>query len=386
MSVATARDVDGRLRAVVVPSVSIVDRHAWDALVTDSDFYNCHGWLASLDHALGPSEVLTLHGPAGLCGGCALWEGERESGLFCLREYFHDVPGPWERRFLWIGARRSTHNEIPCVQGRGRERTLRVLLRAAAGLAAKCGRAGVVIPYMPLEKALELAAQHEDARAIVHAADASLTVYAGGMDAKLHRVDARDRYRIRREMSVFAEHGGRIEWRRFDADLERVAADLIAQNRARHGSMQGQAWMRRMLEGQRRAGVLETAMVAVARRGRSIVGLTVFYPFGKILHCRYFGSDYAVDDQDYRYFVLSFDAPQEQAADRGMEAIDLSISSLRAKSLRGAAIRPLAAVVLLGDDGAPDRDAVARHNARFAARHRAEFKQRLSPAWSLIRH
>lgn len=377
-------DVRDGLRAVVVPSVSIVDRHAWDALVADSDFYHCHGWLVGLDHALGPADVLTLHGPTGLCGGCALWDGERDPGLFCLEEYFHDIPGPWDRDFLWVGARRSTRNELPCTHGPGRRRTLRALLDAAADLAARRGRAGVVVPYMPLDKALELAAVHEGARAILHAADASLDVPVGGMAAMMDRLDAHGRWRTNRELSTFAERGGRVEWRSFDAGLERVAADLIAQNRAKHGSLQGQAWMRRMLDGQRRSGVLDAAMAAVACRGDRVIALTVFYRFGKLWHTRYFGSDYAVANDDFRYFVLSYYACLDQAAAQGVGTIELSISSLKAKSLRGATVNPLAAVVLTTAAGPPARDAVARHNGSFAAEHRARFRQRLSPAWNLI--
>jgi len=212
MIVARSQDVRDGLRAVVVPSVSMVDRHAWDALVADSDFYDCHGWLAALEYALGPVELLTLHGPAGLLGGCALWNGERTPGLFCLPDYFADVPGPWERKFLWIGARRSTHNEIPCTLGHGRDRALRGLLDAAEQLAVRRDLAGVVIPYMPLEKASELASFREDARVILHSAEASLAVPPHGLMEAMQAASKHDRWRTRRELAAFAEHGDRVRW------------------------------------------------------------------------------------------------------------------------------------------------------------------------------
>lgn len=385
MIVAQARNIRDGLRAVVVPSVSIVDCHAWDALVADSNFYNCHGWLAALEYALGPVELLTLHGPAGLLGGCALWDGECAPGLFCLPEHFVDVPGPWDQEFLWIGARRSTHNEIPCTLGHGRGRALRGLLDAAEQLAVRRGRAGVVIPYMPLEKALELASLREDARVILHSAEASLAVPPHGLMDAMRAASKHDRWRTRRELAVFAEHGDQVEWRALDDEIERVAADLIAQNRAKHGSMQGVAWMRHLLDGQRRSGVRESAAVAVARRDRRIVALTVFYRLGRTLHTRYFGSDYTVDDDDFRYFVLSYYAPLDYAATHDIDRIELSISSLQAKSLRGAEVNPLAAFVLLADESV-SREAVDRHNARFIAEHERMFGHHLGPAWGRLSH
>ncbi|AZE47016.1 hypothetical protein C4K04_1324 [Pseudomonas chlororaphis] len=384
MSTAEATHARDGLRAVIVPSVSILDRHAWDALVTDGDFYNCHGWLSALEYALGPAELLTLHGPSGLSGGCALWSGERGPGLFCLPEYFPDLAAPWRREFLWIGARRSTHNEIPCAFGHGRGRIMRALLHAAADLAETRGLAGVVVPYMPLGQAVELAAGHNEARVILHAADTSLTVPTDGLTGVMSTMDKHSRWRIRKELSVFAEHGSRVEWRTFDPELEWVASELIAQNRAKYGSLQGTLWMRRMLEGQRRSGVLDSAIAAVAYRGDSIVAITVFYRFGKTLHCRYFGSDYAVTDDDARYFVLSFYAPLDWAAEQGIETVELSTSSLQAKSLRGGMVNPLAAVVLLTDATPPPHEAVTQHNVRFAMEHQEAFKHRLSSDWNLI--
>ncbi|RIJ12854.1 GNAT family N-acetyltransferase [Pseudomonas sp. 91RF] len=381
--VGTARIHDG-LRTVIVPSVSSLNCHAWDALVADRDFYHCHGWLSALEHALGPAELLTLQGPNGLSGGCALWSGEREPGLFCLSDYFPGLAGPWQREFLWIGARRSTHNEIPCSLGSSRDRILRSIMQASVDLAQKRGLAGVLAPYMPLGKALELAAWHDQARVILHSAEASLAVPPGGLAGAMEVIDKRSRWRTRKELSVFAERGCRVEWRTFDPELEQVASGLIAQNRSKYGSQQGAMWMRRMFDGQRRSGVLDAAIAAVAYRSDKVIAVAVFYRLGKTLHYRYFGSDYRVTDDDFRYFVLSFYELLDWAAAHGVETVELSTSSLQAKSLRGGIVNPLAAVVLLTDSAPPSHESVARHNTCFAVEHRDAFKRRLSPDWNLI--
>ncbi|WP_340616210.1 hypothetical protein [Xenorhabdus entomophaga] len=35
-----------------VSSIEHIDRHEWDALVTDNDFFYSYGWLAGLNYAL----------------------------------------------------------------------------------------------------------------------------------------------------------------------------------------------------------------------------------------------------------------------------------------------------------------------------------------------
>ncbi|SFN71830.1 hypothetical protein [Xenorhabdus japonica] len=47
-----------------------------------------------------------------------------KSRLFYLPDYFLGLEGPWQQPFLWGGPRRSTHNEIPCVQGTHRSEIL----------------------------------------------------------------------------------------------------------------------------------------------------------------------------------------------------------------------------------------------------------------------
>ncbi|RDK03222.1 hypothetical protein DLM46_08755 [Paraburkholderia lacunae] len=370
--------------AELLPSARDLEPHAWDALVADSDFFHCRGWLNGLDTALGPTTVLTLHGSAGLLGGCALWDGETAPGFFCLPEFFPDVPGPWDGDFLWIGARRSTHNEIPCVVGQRRGGTLTKLLHSALALAERRGRTGIVVPYMPLAKALELACADERGRVLLHSAEARINVPSGGLQEMMGLVGTRHRWRTRDELSTFARKGNRVEWTPLTSEIEEIAARLIAQNRSKHGSSQGVEWMRRMFAGQRQSGVIKNAIAAVAYRRDQAVAVSVFYRFGQTLHLRYFGSDYAVDDNDFRYFVLCYYDPLDYAAARGISQYHLSTSSLQAKSLRGALVEPLAAVVLSVDGDGPERDDVDRHNRQFTKRFRQQFASRLSPDWSLI--
>jgi uncharacterized protein len=370
--------------ATPLTSASDVARYAWDAMVSDADFFHSRDWLHGLDEALGPASILAVLGPTGLMAGCAVWDGECSPGLFDLRTFFPVLPGPWQREFLWIGARRSTHNEIPCVIGPRRAAALRTLMRAMLEAAEQRQRIGVVIPYMPLAKAIEIAAADEHARILIHSAEAILDVPDGGLASVLAEAGTRRRWKTRNELAVFAEKGNVTHWSSITPELENAAAELIAQNRARHGSHQGAAWMRRVLAGQRRAGVLDRAVAAVAVRDQRIISIAIFYHFGNYLHLRYFGSDYAVEDNDFRYFVLCYYAPLDYAATHGIRTYSESISSLEAKSSRGATIEPLAAVVAFTGHSALATDLVAKHNREFVRAFRTRFRHRLGSDWSIF--
>lgn len=62
--------------------------------------------------------------------------------------------------------------------------------------------------------------------------------------------------------------------------------------------------MRGMFEGQKQSRILHTAIAAVSKRENQITGITILYHFGKIIHWRYYGSDYRIDNNDFRYFIL----------------------------------------------------------------------------------
>ncbi len=385
VNAAAVGEVDADVRMDVLPSASALDTDEWDALVADEDFFHCRGWLASLDDALGPAEVLVASGRGGLLGGCALWDGEQTSGLFHLPDFFRDVPGPWGDAFLWGGARRSTHTELPTVPGRRRHAVLRRVLAAARRIAIEKDRACVVIAYMPLRRALEAADADEHACVLLHSAEAVQPAPAGGLQAMLASWRTHDRVRSKAELAAFGRCGNRAVFTPVTPAVAESAARLIADTRAKHHSVQGEEWMRRIFDSQRRSGVLDAAVAIAAVRadGRSSA-VCVSYRFGRALHVRYFGSDYSFLDNDFRYFVLCYYLPVDYAAGRGLTQCRLATSALDAKARRGASIEPLAALVLLTDRTPIDAEAVDRHNRRFAAYVHQQFPSRVSGEWSLV--
>ncbi|MBC8953651.1 peptidogalycan biosysnthesis protein [Xenorhabdus sp. PB62.4] len=366
-----------------VSSIEHIDRHEWDALVTDSDFFHSHGWLAGLDYALGQTDVLALNGNTGVLGGCALWKGEDHPGLFYLPDYFPGLKGPWQRPFLWGGARRSTHNELPCVRGDRRGEALSTIAEMLIQYSASQRYYASIVPFMPLHLALEMARYCPYARVLMHSAEATIPVPTGGLDSQLQLLRSHHRIRTNAELAAFSRLGNRVEWRQLDDHLLESAAELIASNREKYGSYQGIDWMLRIFDGQKKSSIIDTAIAAVAWRGQQIVGITIFYRFGSTLHARYYGSNYQINDNDFRYFVLTYYHSLDYAAKNGLRECRLSISALRAKTRRGAKIEPLAALLLF--ENAPlSIDECEDYNHRFYQYYQKQYSTYLTPDWTLL--
>lgn len=358
-------------------SASALSKSSWDALVTPGELFASHAWMHHLEFAAGPDPVLCCWVDGALSAAVPMWSGEASSGgLFHLPGFFPEVRGPWSRPFLWLGARRSVHNALPCVRGPQRTSVQARVLNAARERAREWGRAGVIMPYMPLAAATELAACHADARVLLHAAEAVADIPAGGKDALLSRLGRHNRKRRRAEQRSFAQAGYTIDVAEIDGVVD-AAADLITRNRRKYGSEQGSDWMHRVFAAQRRVGLFDQAVVLVCRRATQVVALVVCYRHGDVLHVRYYGSERTTDSRCSPYFVLAGHAPLEYAAATGLRTVHLSTSSLEAKARRGATLQPLAAVVL-SEHESIERSHVRAHNQHFAARYRARFG-----GWSL---
>ncbi|MCG3471596.1 peptidogalycan biosysnthesis protein [Xenorhabdus bovienii] len=218
------------------------------------------------------------------------------------------------------------------MQGGRRGETLSAMAEMLAQLAGTRGYYATIMPFMPLHQALEVARYYPHARVLMHSAEATLSVPAGGLDSQLQQLCSHHRVRTNAELAAFSRLGNRVEWCRLDDYLLEAAAELITNNRGKYGSHQGIDWMQRIFDGQKKSSVINTAVAAVAKRGEQILGVTIFYRFGETLHARYYGSNYQIDDNDFRYFVLTYYDSLDYVAKNGSCECRLSISALRAKT------------------------------------------------------
>jgi hypothetical protein len=349
-----------------VPTLDSVAEDEWNALVQPAGgFYSSHQWLRSLElaHGVGPTLVATRAGR--LVGALPTWDGD-DSGLFSL-------PGPWSGgSLLWLGGRRVTAN-TPLAE----PDVLGPLWTCAREHAIEQGKAGLVWPYLDATEAHAVAPP--GTQVVLHSADAELAVPGGGLAELMASARRDDRRNWRRELRVFADHGGTVEWRPLTPDLVATLAPLIAATRAKHGSPDGPGWVRRALLAQQSTGAAAAAVVCLAMVGTRVLAAAVFYRWHDWLYGRYWGA--AVDAPPFSYYVLTHYAAVDWAASHGFSRLHLSVSSWSAKVSRGARLRPQAMVVDLFR-GAP---AVREHNAAVAATWRRRLRRRpeaLHISWS----
>ncbi|GAA1394704.1 GNAT family N-acetyltransferase [Kitasatospora putterlickiae] len=376
----------GTIEADVLPSFAEVDPAAWDRLVGPDNFYNCGAWVHALELAHGDTALVTAASGGRLLGALPVWPGENDGpGLFHLPTLLPDVTEARSSAYLWLGARRSTYNELVCTRGEARARTLDTLLGTALRLARERGLDGVVMPYLAADDARELARRQPRATVLLHDADANLAVAVGGYAEQLARMSQPDRTRRRAERRACERGDTTVEWRPLDRrEAVRRTAALVTQTRARYGGTADPGWMLRSFEAQARTGVLDRAVACFAVRDGHPVAVNVCYPHGDRLYARYFGFDHRAAEPHGEYFVLCYQAPVDYAAACGFRRYRLAISAWRIKIRQGAVLSPLAVVVLPRHGRLCDPGTARRHNARTArlwATRCAARPWALAPEW-----
>ena len=353
-----------------VPVLAGAAADQWNALA--GGFYVSHEWQRSLELAHGASPTVVATAGDRLVGALPTWAGDGSS-LFAPSALAGALPGPWHEPLLMLGGRRVTANAPVGDPG--------PLWRPARAYAAGWGMTGLVWPYLDATVAREVA-EACGGFAVLHSADAELAVPEGGLAELTESARREDSRNWRRELRVFADHGGTVEWRPLTPDLFAPLATLIGATRAKYGSPGGSALVRRELAAQQLTGATATAVVALVRSVGRIVAAAVFYRWHDRLCGRYWGC--AEDAPPFSYYVLTNYAAVDWAAARGFRVLHLSVSNWPAKVSRGARLRPQAMVVdLFGP--APAAQVVRQHNAAVAAAWRTRFRRRpeaLHTSWS----
>ncbi|WP_158587985.1 GNAT family N-acetyltransferase [Actinomadura logoneensis] len=345
--------------------VGAIPREDWDALVGPDNFYNSHRWLHALELAHGSEAVVSATtGDGILLGAMPTWPGDTGApGLFCPPDLFPGLAAAWPDDWLWLGARRSVYNELLCPRGPWRDRALAALLHGAQTVATSKGAAGLIMPYLAAADARDLARAHPRATVLLHDADAAMDLPAGGFAEHLAGMPQADRTRRRAELRACERAGTSVEWLALTGETSRWAADLITQNRARHGGTADPGWMRRSFAAQRRSGVLGQAVGFFGIRDGRPVAVTVCYTHHDRLYARYYGFDYRNAKPACEYFVLTYCVPLDYAAVHDLRRYRLAVSAWDVKARRGAVLSPLAAVVIaLGREVcSPQRAAAFNH-------------------------
>ncbi|MFI1408708.1 GNAT family N-acetyltransferase [Streptomyces sp. NPDC020707] len=341
----------------------------WDTLVDDGGFYTSHRWLRSLERVHGPQPVLSATAGRHLTGMLPTWTSPEEdpSGLFSLPAMTHGLITAPSRQVLWLGPRRATATTITCTRGAARPRVLGSLLEAARRRAADQHLTAAVWPYLSGREALEAAACHPLAQAVLHhTADTWVSVPPDGMQEMERAVRHKTRAQWRRERALFTRTGS-AQWTALTSDVCARITPLLAATRTKYGATGGRALIHRILTAQLASGIADHAVVALARaRGEDTVrAAAVFYRHGPTLYGRYWGTDGAAPP--FAYFHLTLYSAVDWAARHGLRRLHLSVPATAAKTSRGARAVPLALLYLpTGQDAGIDPVAADRHNQRTA--------------------
>jgi predicted N-acyltransferase len=366
---------------------SVINAQDWDALVPAGELYASHAWLLHLEKVLGTTELLLCHNTESLLGVLPLWKGEQDqTGLFRLADFFPDLKGPWTKNFLWLGTYRSVHNAITCSPHKDRANSLHALLRGALSYAKTSGLAGIIMPYLPISAAMELATTHKDARVVWHSAEANIDVPAGGLEELLQKTSSNNRRHRYREIQQFTKSGYTIEWCELNEEIAERVSVLVSNTRSKYGSSQGSNWIGQIIKAQLQTGLARDARVCLCHHNNAIVAAGLCYQKADSLHARYFGRDYAHAQEGSTYFVTAYYAPIDYMAKHRLKRFCLSTSALEAKARRGATIDPLAAVVLFAEEVPLHPLEVQKHNQSFINEHRERFTaypSSLSPTWNM---
>ncbi|MFJ2218207.1 GNAT family N-acetyltransferase [Streptomyces sp. NPDC101062] len=371
--------VNGAPVVALHTGVGEFDASRWDALADPGPggFYTSHRWIRSLELVHGAQPVLAASAGR-LQGVLPLWTIHDDAGLFALPDMTQGLIRTPSHQMLWLGPRRATASAPLCTRGPARPGTLYGLLEAARRLAADRGLAGAVWPYLTGAHALEVAACHPTAQAVLYTADAFVTIPDDGAEGLRAAARSRERRNWRRERDAFFR-SGTVDWSPLTADVAVQIAPLLAATLTKYGAATGSARMRRTLQAQLHTGVAGQALVARARtRGEDTVhAAAVFYRHGTTLYGRYWGTDGSAPPG--AYFVLTIHQAIEWVASHGMHRLHLSVPATEAKTRRGAQVAPLALVYLAADaQERIDPYARRRHNLRTAQ----TWARSPSPEWS----
>ncbi|MEU9102326.1 GNAT family N-acetyltransferase [Streptomyces sp. NPDC048361] len=330
------------MNVTLIRDIRDVPAVTWDALAVEAGLYLSHQWLtAQQPDPTAQAHYALVHDGEGLIAAVPLYVVETEpNDLYRVHEL---IPGRPAVRTLLAGARRGYLN-APLLHSRlgpeQRREALNRLVAAARSLAA-VHKAEPWWLYVTDAAAAELATACGTKPAQLNQ-DARIPLRGSTFDDYLAALPSKRRVTIRRERRAFAEAGYELRTLRL-SECADAAGALAAQLQERHNHPVDPAVMARMLHDQA-AGMADSGTVCAAYADGRMAAFSLYYRHAGTLWLRSTGYDYSRLRGAHEYFNLVYYLPIEDAYAHRATALHLGMESLRAKSLRGAAISPLWAV------------------------------------------
>ncbi|MFF7178570.1 GNAT family N-acetyltransferase [Streptomyces sp. NPDC008121] len=207
--------------------------------------------------------------------------------------------------------------------------------------------------YLPEREARELAALPGFATVATPCPpSASVRPRGASFDEHVAALPASRRSLVRRDLKRLAGGGYRSRSVTADPAALEAYAPLVVQVQARHGEELDEEgavrYLRRCLSiGSGDDVVITEVLASDGRTAAFALGIV----HGRTLYMRVFGCDYAAGHGTHgEYFEATVYGPLRLAMERRLDAVHLGVTSYRAKSLRGAELRPRRAVLMARSD------------------------------------
>lgn len=253
-------------------------------------------------------------------------------------------PGPalWQR-YLVGGSWNSNLARLPVVhshQVEVRRAVLSALLCTLERVAQEKQVPGICWPFLLTETAEELAALVGDCGFFLRTAPTTWMRFHGqSFEELLASFSRKERQNIRRELRIFGAESGAVQ-RVAPGEIADEFADLVVQNRVRHGACGEREKIRAMLTAQVQVFGERVLTFCTRQQGQLIAAINLIDSHGG-LYARSFGCTHASEVRHMEYFTLGYYEPFRYCLERGLQWYHAGPQAYEAKVRRGLQLIPL---------------------------------------------
>lgn len=319
----------------VVTSSRMPPAEHWNALSGTDSFYLSHDWLRFAARGTD-ARYLTVSAGGDLLGALPLYPTADESNVYYRLD--HVLGGRFAGSHTLAASRRGYVNDLLLHPALDEQRAGAVLDAVVAAVRAE----NAALLYLTTSAAAALMRADSGLRPLLISADTSISVPDGGFAAYVTGLGSRRAYTVRKELRIFQEAGYETAVVSL-GDVWHEAGPLVANVQQRYGHDESAEECRQSLQAQAEA-LGRYSVVFTARRGGTLVAMSLGYVWRDTLHARLVGFDYDALRGAREYFTLLCYEPMRWAAANGLRHLHLGRESYPAKLLRGAQARPLWAV------------------------------------------
>ncbi|MEV6979311.1 GNAT family N-acetyltransferase [Kitasatospora sp. NPDC093806] len=332
------------LRTEVRP-VAEVPPELWAGLGPAVPFYAGHRWLACAAEATG-EEVLavTVGDGSRLLAAVPAWVTTGRENPFLRPERLLPTADPAGRPYLCVATKKAYTSPLLTAPDADRPAVLARLLDGLRAVVRERDLAGAVALYADTDTVRQWRTVLPDRHPVLLDVDAAVEELPAEFAGHPLAGASKRRREVQREWRAFERAGYRLGTEHL-ADCLDEFVPLAANLERKHGNPVDEAGLRRTLEVQARHCRSEDLVFTARRDGRLVVACLAYTDHDTV-YSRMFAMDYEAAGRAFEYFALAYYLPVRHAIGHGFRRVHLGMSTVAAKTARGAALHPLWALDL----------------------------------------